>query len=127
MTSIRSTRGGVGSFQSLFTYLQRKQERAGRGSGIEWLELCTCSLKALSLCLLLQEVGDEITVWYDQNLLQGNFKKYQTITFGSDIKYPDKAINVKIGLEDIDQKDEMRLLGVLTDSDLNFSKHIAQV
>ena len=21
----------------------------------------------------LQEVGDEITVWYDQNLLQGNF------------------------------------------------------
>ena len=75
----------------------------------------------------LQEVGDEITVWYDQNLLQGNFKKYQTITFGSDIKYPDKAINIKIGLEDIEQKDEMKLLGVLIDSDLNFSKHIAQV
>ena len=56
----------------------------------------------------LQEVGDEITVWYDQNLLQGNFKKYQTITFGSDIKYPDKAINIKIGLEDIEQKDEMK-------------------
>lgn len=53
--------------------------------------------------------------------------KYQTITFGSDIKYPDKAVNIKIGLEDIEQKDEMKLLGVLIDSDLNFSKHIAQV
>jgi len=28
---------------------------------------------------------------------------------------------------DIEQKDEMKLLGVLIDSDLNFSKHIAQV
>lgn len=56
----------------------------------------------------LQEVGDEITVWYDQNLLQDNFKKYQTITFGSDKKYPDKAMNIKIGLEDIQQKDEMK-------------------
>ena len=53
--------------------------------------------------------------------------KYQTITFGSDIKYPDKAVNIKIGLEDIEQKDEMKLLGVLIDSDLNFSIHIAQV
>ena len=75
----------------------------------------------------LQEVGDEITVWYDQNLLQGNFKKYQTITFGSDKTYPNKAINIKIGLEDIEQKDDMKLLAVLIDSDLNFSKHIAQV
>ena len=51
----------------------------------------------------LQEVGDKITVlhWYDQNLLQGNFKKYQTIAFGSGKKYPDKAMNIKIGLGDI--------------------------
>ena len=76
----------------------------------------------------LQEVRDEITVWYDQNLLQGNFKKYQTITFGSDKKYPDKAMNIKIGLEDIISKNhEMKLPGVFIDSDLNFSKHIAQV
>ena len=75
----------------------------------------------------LQEVRDEITVWYNQNLLQGNFKKYLTITFGSDKKYPDKAFNIKIGLEDIQQKDKMKLLGVLKDSDLNFRKHITQV
>ena len=75
----------------------------------------------------LQEVGDEITVWYNQNLLQGNFKKYLIITFASDKNYPDKAMNIKIGLEDIQQKDEMKLLGVLIDSDLIFSKHIAQV
>ena len=74
----------------------------------------------------LQEVGDEVTGWYDQNLLQGNFKKYQTIAFGSDKKYPEKEMN-KIGLEDIQQKDKMKLLGVLIDSELNLSKHIAHV
>ena len=52
----------------------------------------------------LQEVRDEITVWFDHNLLQGNFKKYQTIAFGSDRKYPDKAMNIKIGVEDISAK-----------------------
>ena len=46
---------------------------------------------------------------YNQNLLQGNFKKYQSIAFGSDKKYPEKAMNIKIGLEDIQQKDEMKL------------------
>ena len=74
----------------------------------------------------LQEEG-EITVWYDQNLLQGNFRKYQTIAFGSDKKYPDKAMNIKIGFEDIQQKDEMKLLGVLIDRDLTFSKRSAHV
>ena len=69
----------------------------------------------------------QITVWYNQNLLQGGLKKNQTIAFGSDKKHPEKAMNIKIGLEDIQQKDEMKLLGVLIDSDLNFSKHIAHV
>ena len=55
------------------------------------------------------------------------FQEVSTITFGSDKTYPNKAINIKIGLEDIEQKDDMKLLGVLIDSDLNFSKHIAQV
>ena len=64
---------------------------------------------------------------YNQNLLQGNFKKCQSIAFGSDKKYPEKAMNIKIGLEDIQQKDEMKLLGDLIDNDLNFSQHIAHV
>ena len=76
----------------------------------------------------LQEVGARSPYGTtDQNLLQGNLKKYQTIAFGSDKKYPDKAMNIKIGLEDIQQKDEMKLLGVLIYSDLNVSKHIAHV
>ena len=57
----------------------------------------------------------QITVWYNQNLLQGCLKKNQTIAFGSDKKHPEKAMNIKIGLEDIQQKDEMKLLGVLID------------
>ena len=36
-------------------------------------------------------------------------------------------MNIKIGLEDFQQKDEMKLLGVLIYSDLNVSKHIAHV
>lgn len=31
-------------------------------------------------------------------------------------------MNIKIGLEDFQQKDEMKLLGVLLDSDLNLKK-----
>ena len=46
----------------------------------------------------LQEVGARSPYGTtDQNLLQGNLKKYQTIAFGSDKKYPDKAMNIKIG------------------------------
>lgn len=36
-------------------------------------------------------------------------------------------MNINIGLEDIQQKDEMKLLGDLIDSDLNFSKHTGHV
>ena len=53
------------------------------------------------------------------------FKEVSNHRFWIDKKYTDKSMNIKIGLEVIQHRDEVKLLGVLIDSDLNFSKHIA--
>lgn len=68
---------------------------------------------------LLSE-GSKITEWYKENLLQVNVQKYQSMLRGSGTEAKN-SINLHIDGADIEQSKSIKLLGVLLDSELNFS------
>ena len=69
--------------------------------------------------------GSKITKWYEENLLQVNIKKYQSMVLGERNGTVEK--NMQIGRVKIEQSHSIKLLGVNIDSDLNFSNHIREV
>ena len=69
----------------------------------------------------LQEVQDEISHRMVKTYCEAILTSIKpSLAFGFDKTYPEKAMNIEIGPEDIQQKDEMKLLGVSIDSELNF-------
>ena len=66
----------------------------------------------------------QATEWYDSNLLARNLKKYKvmTIAYGQN---DDNTIQViRLINHDINTTSSLKLLGVIIDSNLNFSEHI---
>ena len=69
---------------------------------------------------ILTEEGNNISEWYNNNLLQGNFSKYQVMRLGP--RNWHKDLHIVINDTVIDQKPEITPLGVtLDDQKYNFT------
>ena len=83
----------------------------------------------------LQEMKEKLTAnaekaseWYRNNLLKGNFGKYNTMTMYCNHNHQDKDdIRLRIQGTEIDSVDSLRLLGVTTDKRMVFNKHINNI
>ena len=74
---------------------------------------------------ILTEEGNNISEWYNNNLLQGNFSKYQVMS-----RRPrnwHKDLHIVINDTVIDQKPEITLLEVTLVDQLSFSSHVSNV
>ena len=74
---------------------------------------------------ILTEEGNNISEWYNNNLLQGNFSKYQVMS-----RRPrnwHKDLHIVINDTVIDQKPETTFLGVTLDDQLSFLSHVSNV
>ena len=74
---------------------------------------------------ILTREGNNISEWYNNNLLQGNFSKYQVMGLG--LRNCQKDLHIVIGDAEVDQKSEITLLGVTLDDQLTYSSHISKV
>ena len=74
---------------------------------------------------ILTSEGNNISEWYNNNLLQGNFSKYQVMSLGW--RNCQKDIHIVIGDVEIDQKSEITVLGITLDHQLIYSSHISKV
>ena len=74
---------------------------------------------------ILTEEGNNISEWYDNNLLQWNFSKYQVMSLGP--RNWHKDLHIVINDTVFDQKPEITLLGVTLDHQLSFSSHVSNV
>ena len=74
---------------------------------------------------ILTEEGNNISEWYNNNFLQGNFFKYQVTSLGP--RNCHKDLHIVINDTVIDQKPEITLLGVILDGQLLFSSHVSNV
>lgn len=91
----------------------------------EYFDVVPTTVYIHILCKLLSE-SSKITKWYKENLLQVNVQKYQSMLMGSGTEAKN-SINLHIDGTDIEQSKSIKLLGVLLDSELNFSEHITLV
>ena len=60
----------------------------------------------------LQSAGNQITKWYEQNLLQVNGKKYQAMLLNIEGKEKGSSIDILCGIEIVGHSDKLKLLGV---------------
>ena len=74
---------------------------------------------------ILTKEGNNTSEWYNNNLLQGNFFKYQVMSLGPSNWHKD--LHIVINDTVIDQKPEITLLGVTLDDQLSFSSHVSNV
>ena len=74
---------------------------------------------------ILTDEGNNISEWYNNNFLQGNFFKYQVTSLGP--RNCHKDFHIVINDTVIDQKPEITLLGVILDGQLLFSSHVSNV
>ena len=82
----------------------------------------------------LEESASSATDWYENNLLEGNLKKYQTMFIQN--KYGHKKeqfsctehnTNLNLNGKIIRTSDSLKILGVTIDNKLNFNEHINDV
>ena len=73
----------------------------------------------------LNEGGNNISDWYNNNLLQGNFSKYQAMSLGP--RNCTKDLQIKINDTVVEKKSEIMLLGVTLDDQLTFSSHVSNI
>ena len=66
-----------------------------------------------------------VSKWYESILLQGNFSKYQVISFGP--KNKSKELNIVMMNSTIERHPEIKLLGMTIDDKLNFMSHVSNV
>lgn len=75
----------------------------------------------------LQESATLATNWYDSNLIQGNLKKYQTMSIRNKrVTCGDKRCLTVHG-KGIMETENLKLLGLTIDCDINFNMHISNV
>ena len=68
---------------------------------------------------------ETVSRWYQDNLLCGNFDKYQAITLGP--KNKDKDIELMTMDKKVKMSNELKILGVTIDDQLNFGLHISNI
>jgi len=73
----------------------------------------------------LNEGGNKISDWYNNNLLQSNFSKYQVMSLGPKNCPKDLQVAMKDTVNE--QKLEITLLGVTLDDQLTFSSHVSSI
>ena len=73
----------------------------------------------------INEEGKIVSKWYENNLLQGNFSKYQVISFGP--KNKPKELNIGIMDSTIEHHSELKLLGLTIDDKLNFASQVSNI
>ena len=73
----------------------------------------------------LNKEGKVISDWYGNNLLKGNFDKYQFMTLGP--KGNVKDYNITMPSTNVESGSEMRLLGLTINANLNISSHISDI
>ena len=66
-----------------------------------------------------------MTSWYEENLLKGTVKKYQSMVLGKRISTDGMDLRI-VGVQ-IEQYQNMKLLGEDIDSELNFSNHVSEL
>ena len=74
--------------------------------------------------LTLNKEGENISKWHEENLLKGNFDKYQAIVGPSN---RNKQLNVEIQGKSVETLTELVLLGVTIDEHVNFRIHIGNI
>ena len=70
----------------------------------------------------LKKDGKNASKWYKENFLEGNLNKYNIMVI---TKQPKQQLDVEIDGFRIKQAEDLKLLGVIIDDDLTFSKHIS--
>ena len=75
----------------------------------------------------LNREGKNVSDWYESNLLQGNFDKYQAMCMDPLNKEKDTDMKITLSNTCVKRGSEMRLLGVTIDEKLNFGTHISEV
>ena len=73
----------------------------------------------------INKEGMLITEWYENNLLLGNFEKYQAMSLGP--KNITKDMQFVMSNTEIKQDTELKLLGLTIDDNLNFTNHVGAV
>ena len=73
----------------------------------------------------LNEGGNNISDWYNNNLLQGNFSKYQAMSLGP--RNCPKDLQIEINDTVVEKKSEIMLLEVTLDDQLTFSSHVSNI
>ena len=72
----------------------------------------------------LNASATKASLWYESNLLKGNFSKYHTMLINNKQRDRRDDINVNVRGTDVDCLNSIKLLGVAIDNKLNFSEHI---
>ena len=75
--------------------------------------------------LTLNKEGENISKWYEENQLKGNFDKYQALIVGPSNR--NKQLNVEIQGKNVETLTELVLLGVTIDEHVNFRIHIGNI
>ena len=77
----------------------------------------------------LEESASSATDWYENNLLEGNLKKYQTMFIHMKEQFSCTEHNTNLNLNGkiIRTSDSLKILGITIDNKLNFNKHINDV
>ena len=74
------------------------------------------------------QVGiDHILIWFKINSMVANPDKFQLIFFGPKLNTSHHSLNLRIGDINLENQDDVRLLGVVIDSKLTFKKHISKL
>ena len=76
----------------------------------------------------LTAIAENASEWYRNNLLKGNFGKYNTMTMYCNHSHHDKDdIPLRIQGTEIDSVDSLRLLDVTVGERMNFNEHINNI
>ena len=82
----------------------------------------------------LEESASSATDWYENNLLEGNLKKYQTMFIQNKYGHKKEQFsctehnnNLNLNGKIIRTSDSLKILGVTMDNKLNFNEHINDV
>ena len=82
----------------------------------------------------LEESASSATDWYENNLLEGNLKKYQTMFIQNKYGHMKEQFsctehntNLNLNGKIIRTSDSLKILGVTIDNNINFNEHINDV
>ena len=76
----------------------------------------------------LEEQGKQAMSWYEENYLQANPDKFQTLTIDArNMNTSQQNQDISLNGQVVKNKNQLELFGVNVDDSLNFSNHISEV